>query len=242
MLTSAWRMNSQPDIWSQYITNWRDASFEPSIALLCSAIHTLKRLQFDNAMESVGIIRSMALYAGYRALEAEQLTKQASPGLLVELDRVMGIHFNKLRVQGRLNDGGGSQHACLLCKSLHRGRCPSHWSKLCFEFSPRSRTTFLSFAASLQLRYFIQHQVACHGPQVLNQEKDSLLAYVEEARYSQPGTLDEPHIPVDPELVKLLKGLSRKTVFSKGRVLRMWSNKKSKKRNVLGPPAISSGP
>lgn len=239
MLTSSWRRNSQPDTWSRYITNWRDASFEPTLALLCSAIHTLKRLQFDNAMESVGIIRSMALYAGYRALEAEQVTRQASPGLLLELDRVMGVQFNQLRVQGRLSDGSGSQHACLLCKSAHGGRCPSHWSKLCFEFSPRPRTTFLSFAASLQLRYFIQHQVACHGPQVVNQERDSLLAYVEEARNSQPGTDDEPRIPVDPELVKLLEALSRPRIFSKKRVLRMWSNKKSRQTDLLGQPLIS---
>ncbi|KAI7783387.1 small s protein [Diaporthe eres] len=198
----------QPDTWSQYITNWKDASFEPSLALLCSAIHTLKRLHFDKTMESVGIIRSMALYAGYRALEAEHLTKQASPALLLELDRVMEIQVNQL----------------------------------CFEFSPRSRTTFLSFAASLQLRYFVQNQVACHGPQIVDQEQDSLLAYVEEARNSQPGTLDEPHISVDPELVKFLKGLSRRAMFSKKRVLQMWSSKKARKKDVLGQPIISAGP
>lgn len=214
MLTSGLRNNSQPDTWSQYIADWKDASFEPSVALLCSSIHTLKKLQFDNTMDSAGIIRSLALYSGYRALEAEQMTKQASPTLLLELDRVMEIHVNRLGVRQGLNDGRGSQQACMLCKSIHSGRCPSHWSKLCFEFSPRSRTTFLSFAASMQLRYFIQHQVTCHGPYIVNQEQDRLLDYVEEARNSQPGTADEPHIPADPELVSFLKGLVRKEAFS----------------------------
>lgn len=240
MLTSPWSNNSQPDTWSQYITNWKDASFEPSLALLCSAIHTLKRLHFDKTMESVGIIRSMALYAGYRALEAEHLTEKASPALLLELDRVMEIQVNKVGVRSRLNDGSGAKHICLLCKSTHTAGCPSHWSKLCFEFSPRSRSTFLSFAASLQLRHFVQDQVACHGPQIVDSEQDSLLAYVEEARNSQPGTLDEPHISVDPELVKFLKGLSRRAMFSKKRVLRMWSSKKTR-RDVLGKPMISPG-
>lgn len=184
----------------------------------------------------------MALYAGYRALEAEQLTKRASPALLLELDRVMGIQVNAVGVRSRLNDGSGPQNACLLCKSTHPGQCPSHWSKLCFEFSSRSRTTFYSFAASLQLRYFIQHQVNLHGPQVIKQEQDELLAYVEEARYSQPGTLDEPHVPVDPELVKFLERFSRKALFSKERVLRIWSRRKPRRTAVLGQPINSSGP
>ncbi|KAJ0119586.1 small s protein [Diaporthe amygdali] len=166
-LTPARENNSQPDTWSQYITHWKDASFEPTVALLSSAIHTLKRLQFDNSMESVGIIRSMALYAGYRALEAEQLTKRASPGLLLELDRVMGIHFKDLLVQGRLNDGS--------LVSRHK------W------------------------------------------------------------TADEPHISVDPELVKFLQGLSRKALFSKEHVLGMWSKRRSRKRDVLRQPMIPSG-
>lgn len=193
-------------------------------------------------MESVGIIRSMALYAGYRALEAEQITNQAFPALLLELDRVMDIQVDVLNVRGRLSDGSGSEHPCLLCKSTHREQCPSHWSKLCFELSPRPRTTFLSFAASLQLRYFIQNQVACHGPQIVNQERDSLLAYAEEARHSQPSTFDEPHLPVDPELVKFLKGPSRKPVFSKERILRLWSSKKYKKGDVLGQPTLPGFP
>lgn len=213
MLTSGLGNNSQPDTWSQYIADWKDTSFEPSVALLCSSVHTLKKLQFDNTMDSAGIIRSLALYAGYRALEAEQMTKHASSTLLLELDRVMSIHVNGLDVRWGLNDGSGSQQACVLCKSTHSGRCPSHWSKLCFEFSPRPRTTFLSFAASMQLRYFIQHQVTCHGPCIVNQEQDRLLDYVEEARNSQPGTADEPHIPVNPELVSFLRDLVRKEVF-----------------------------
>lgn len=183
----------------------------------------------------------MALYAGYRALEAEQLTKQASPALLLELDRVMCIQVDNVDVRSRLKDGSGKP-ICLLCRITHTKQCPSHWSKLCFEFSPRSRTTFLSFAASLQLRYFIQHQVACHGPQIVNQEHDSLLAYVEEARNFQPGTLDEPHIPVDPELVRFLKGISRNAIFSKEGVLRMWSRKRARKRDEIRQPIISSGP
>lgn len=219
----------QPKTWSHYILDWKDASFEPSLALLCSAIHTLKRLQLDNTLDSVGTIRSMALYAGCRALDVEQLTKKACPTLLLELNRVMDIQVSRPDVQVWLNIGSGSLRACVLCKSTHHGRCPSHWSKLCFEFSPRSRTTFLSFAASLQLRYFIQHQVTCHGPKIANQEQDSLLAYVEEAG------------AVDPELVKFLKGLSRRAVFSKERVLRIWSSKKSKKRELLGQPITSSG-
>lgn len=216
--------------------------FEPSVALLCSAVHTLKRLQFDSTMESVGIIRSMALYAGYRALEAEQLTKKASPALLLELDRVMGIQVDILNVRGRLSDGNITEHGCLLCKITHHGECPSHWSKLCFEFSPRPRATFLSFAASLQLQYFIQHQVACSGPEIVNQERDSLLAYVEEARNSQPSTFDEPHMSVDPELVKFLQGLSRKPVFSKGSILRIWSSKKYRIGNVLRQPVVPGLP
>lgn len=181
----------------------------------------------------------MGLYAGYRALEAEQLTNQASPALLLELDRVMGVQVDNVSVRSRPKDGSGKP-ICLLCRITHTKQCLSHWSKLCFEFSPRSRTTFLSFAASLQLRHFIQHQVACHGPQIVNQEQDSLLTYVEEARNSQPGTLDEPHIPVDPELVKFLRLLSRKTMFSKEGVLRMWSRKRARKRDEIGQPIISS--
>lgn len=169
------------------------------------------------------------------------MTNQASPALLLELDKVVEAQVNKVDVRSRLNDGSGTKYICLLCKSTHTERCPSHWSKLCFEFSPRSRTTFLSFAASLQLRYFVQHQVACHGPQIVNQEQDSLLTYVEEARSSQPGTLDEPHIAVDPELVKFLKGLSRRAMFSKEGVLRMWTSKRARKKDVLGKPIISSG-
>lgn len=65
----------------------------------------------------------------------------------------------------------------------------------------------------MQLRYFVQHQVTCHGPYIVNQEQDRLLDYVEEARNSQPGTADEPQIPVDPELVSFLKDLCRKEVF-----------------------------
>ncbi|KAG8169407.1 hypothetical protein KVR01_000152 [Diaporthe batatas] len=179
-------------------------------------------------MDSVGIIRSLALYAGYRALEAEQMTKKAFPTLLVEMDRVMDIQVNRPEVRGLLNTGSGSQRACLLCNVIHNGRCPSHWSKLCFEFSPRPRRTFLSFATSLQLRYFIQHQIGCYGPKIVNQEADSLLAYVEEAG------------DVDPELVKFLKGLSRRAVFSKERILRIWSSK-SKKRDAVGQRPISSG-
>lgn len=222
-------VKNQPETWSEYILDWEEPSFEPSLALLCSAIHTLKRLQLDKTMDSVGTIRSMALYAPCRALDAEQLTKKASPILLLEMDRVMDIQINRPDVRGLLSTGSGSQRACLLCKVVHNGRCSSHWSKLCFEFSPRSRRTFLSFAASLQLRYFIQHQIAYHGPNIVNQEPDSLLAYVEEAG------------DVDPELVKFLKGLSRRAMFSKERVLRIWSSKKSKKRDAVGQPLLSSG-
>ncbi|POS79008.1 hypothetical protein DHEL01_v202611 [Diaporthe helianthi] len=180
-------------------------------------------------MDSVGTIRSMALYAGCRALDAAQLAKKASPTLLHEMDRVMDIQVNHPDVRGLLNTDSGSQRACLLCNIVHTGRCPSHWSKLCFEFSPRSRTTFMSLAASLQPRYFIQHQITCHGPGIVNQEPDSLLAYVEEAG------------DVDPELVKFLKGLSRRAMFSKERVLRILSSKKYKKTDALGRQLISSG-
>lgn len=229
MLILAFTIQSQPETWSKYMLDWKEASYEPSLALLCSAIHTLKRLQLDKTMDSVGTIRSMALYAGCRALDAERLTKKASPTLLLEMDRVMDIQVNRPDVRGLLSTGSGSQRACLLCRVVHNGRCSSHWSKLCFEFSPRSRTTILSFAASLQLRYFIQHQIACYGPKIINQEPDSLLAYVGKAE------------DVDPELAKFLRGLSRRAMFSKERVSRIWSSKKSKRRDALGQPLILPG-
>jgi hypothetical protein len=87
----------------------------------------------------------------------------------------------------------------------------------------------LSFAASLQLRCFIQYQLTCHGPKIVNQEQEALLAYVEEAG------------AVDLELVRLLTGLSRKAVFTKERLLRIWSRKRHKNKNLLGQPTIPSG-
>lgn len=129
----------------------------------------------------------MGLYTGRRALLAEESTKQASPKLLLELDRVMSLHYEKFKDAHEAQDMrnykvlvAAGEHPpapkCSICMQPFRTQCDCHWSTLCFT-EPGRRKTIMSFAASLRLKYFLRYQIARHGRGIIRQEGQPLLAY-----------------------------------------------------------------
>ncbi|KAG8158351.1 hypothetical protein KVR01_012112 [Diaporthe batatas] len=98
----------KPDMWREFVEEWGAAKvsdFDPSTALMASAVHAVKRFRYDTTQESLDTLGRLALYAGRRALLAEESTGLASPRLLLELDRVMKRYYEKFKDKHETQDG-----------------------------------------------------------------------------------------------------------------------------------------
>lgn len=194
----------QPETWREFVEEWgapQASNFDSSTALMASAVHALKRFSYDNSQESLDTLGLMGLYTGRRALLAEESTKQASPRLLLELDRVMSLHYESFKDAHEAQDvrnyellvAAGKQPPapkCSICMQPFRTQCDCHWSTLCFT-EPGRRKTIMSFAASLRLKHFLRYQIARHGRGVIRQEGQPLLEYAETVLFRGNNVLAE---------------------------------------------------
>lgn len=180
----------KPEMWHEFVEEWgaaEESDFDASTALMASAVYAVKRFSYDNSQECLDALGLMALYAGRRARLAEDSTRQPSPRLLLELDRVMRRYHEKFKDLHEAQDVrnykllvAAGEHPpapkCSVCQQPFRIHCDCHWSTICFN-EPGGRKTIMAFAASLRLKYFLRYQIARHGRGVIRKEGQPLLAY-----------------------------------------------------------------
>ncbi|KAL1863916.1 Histone-lysine N-methyltransferase ehmt1 [Diaporthe australafricana] len=154
----------QPEIWREFVEEWggpQASDFDSLTALMALEVQALKRLSYDNSQESLDALVLMGLYTGRRALLAEESTKQASPRLLLEMDRVMSLQYEKF-------------------KDAHEAQDVRNYELLVAagEHPPVPKcSTIMSFAASLRLKHFLKYPVASHERGAIRQEGQPLLSY-----------------------------------------------------------------